>query len=67
MNVLSSAYLADLISLVSQPLYLVGGSVRDLLIGVPNIKDIDLLMPSGSEEIARAFLFSMKSGRSPGW
>jgi poly(A) polymerase len=55
MNVLSSAYLADLISLVSQPLYLVGGSVRDLLIGVPNIKDIDLLMPSGSEEIARAF------------
>jgi poly(A) polymerase len=55
MSVLSSAYLADLISLVSQPLYLVGGSVRDLLIGVPNIKDIDLLMPSGSEDVARAF------------
>jgi poly(A) polymerase len=55
MSVLSSTYLADLISLVSQPLYLVGGSVRDLLIGIPNIKDIDLLMPSGSEDVARAF------------
>jgi len=55
MDILTAPFLAELLSLTSQPVYLVGGSVRDLLIDVPNIKDIDLLMPSGSEDIARAF------------
>ena len=55
MDILTAPFLTELLSLTSQPVYLVGGSVRDLLIGVPNIKDIDLLMPSGSEDIARAF------------
>jgi tRNA nucleotidyltransferase/poly(A) polymerase len=47
--------LARLIELTSGPVYLVGGSVRDLLIGSGTIKDIDILMPSGSENVARAF------------
>jgi len=55
MNAPSVTYLSDLILLTSQPVYLVGGSVRDLLLGIQNIKDIDLLMPSGSEITARAF------------
>jgi poly(A) polymerase len=48
-------YLSHLSTLTAQPIYLVGGSVRDLLIGVRDIKDIDLLIPSGSEDVARAF------------
>lgn len=55
METLSLHFLSQLASLTSQPIYLVGGSVRDLLIGVPNIKDVDLVMPSGSEDVARAF------------
>jgi poly(A) polymerase len=48
-------YLTRLVSLTTQEIYLVGGSVRDLLIGKEDIKDIDLLMPSGSEDVARTF------------
>lgn len=48
-------FLSDILSLTPEPLYLVGGSVRDLLIGIPDPKDIDLVMPSGSDEVARAF------------
>jgi len=51
----SVTYLAQLTFLTSQPIYLVGGSVRDLLIGKQDINDIDLLIPSGSESVARAF------------
>ena len=55
MDILTAPFLADLLALTPQPLYLVGGSVRDLLTGNANIKDIDLLMPSGSEDVSRAF------------
>ena len=48
-------YLTQLIPLTSQKIYIVGGTVRDLLIGKQDIKDIDLVMPSGSEHIARTF------------
>lgn len=48
-------YLSRLITLTAQPVYLVGGSVRDLLIGLQDIKDIDLVMPAGSESVARHF------------
>src|SRR5512135_1846439 len=48
-------YLSQLESLTPQQIHLVGGSVRDLLAGSRDLKDIDLLMPSGSEEAARAF------------
>ncbi len=48
-------YLSLLIPLTSQKIYLVGGSVRDLLIGIKDIKDIDLIIPTGSEDVARAF------------
>lgn len=52
---LIGAYLAQLAALSPRPIYLVGGSVRDLLSGARNIKDIDLVMPSGSEDVARTF------------
>lgn len=55
MNPPALTYLSQLISLTPHPIYLVGGSVRDLLIGKQDIKDIDLLMSSGSEAVARAF------------
>jgi poly(A) polymerase len=55
MNIPAVTYFAQLIPLTSQKIYIVGGSVRDLLIGKQDIKDIDLVMPSGSENIARAF------------
>ncbi len=55
MNAPSFTYLSTLLSLTPEKIYLVGGSVRDLLIGKQDIKDIDLLMPSGSEDVARAF------------
>lgn len=48
-------FLNELLSLTRQPVFLVGGSVRDLLLGKQDIKDIDLLMPSGSESVARQF------------
>src|SRR5512145_1099800 len=47
--------LARLITLTPGPVYLVGGSVRDLVAGTEIIKDIDLVMASGSEDVARAF------------
>ncbi len=47
--------LTALIAITTEPLYLVGGSVRDLLLGDENIRDIDLLMPFGSEDVARRF------------
>src|SRR5512143_3702380 len=55
MDPLVIQYLSRLLSLTSGQIYLVGGSVRDLLAGGREIKDIDLLMPSGSEDTARAF------------
>ncbi len=55
MNIPAVTYFTQLIPLTSQKIYIVGGSVRDLLIGKHDIKDIDLVMPSGSENIARAF------------
>lgn len=55
MNIPAVTYFKQLVPLTSQKIYLVGGSVRDLLIGKQDIKDIDLVMPSGSENIARAF------------
>jgi poly(A) polymerase len=48
-------YLSALLFLTPHKIYLVGGSVRDLLIGKQDIRDIDLLMASGSEDTARAF------------
>lgn len=47
--------LSLLVSLTSQPIYLVGGSVRDMLLGKKEINDIDLLMPLNSETVAREF------------
>jgi putative nucleotidyltransferase with HDIG domain len=55
MNIPTLQYLSKLVMLTHQIVYLVGGSVRDLLIGIRDIKDIDLLMPSGSENVARTF------------
>ena len=55
MNPAIITFFSELASLTPQPIYLVGGSVRDLLLGKQDIKDIDLLMPSGSESAARAF------------
>lgn len=55
MDSLVRKHLSQLVSLTSRPVYLVGGSVRDLLAGGREIKDIDLLMPTGSEETARVF------------
>jgi len=55
MDIPAFSYLRQLAPLTETIIYLVGGSVRDLLIGNQTIKDIDLLMPSGSEEVARSF------------
>jgi tRNA nucleotidyltransferase/poly(A) polymerase len=55
MNLPAFTCLSQLIPLTPQTIYLVGGSVRDLLIGIQDIKDIDILIPSGSESGARAF------------
>ncbi len=55
MNSPFGTYLSNLPSLTRHTIYLVGGSVRDLLIGKQDIRDIDLLMASGSEDVARAF------------
>jgi tRNA nucleotidyltransferase/poly(A) polymerase len=48
-------YLADLCALTTKDIYLVGGSVRDLLLGTGHLKDIDLLMREGSETVSKAF------------
>jgi poly(A) polymerase len=55
MKIPATPYLSLLIELTPQKICLVGGSVRDLLLGKENLKDIDLLMTSGSEDIARVF------------
>jgi len=55
MDIPAYTYLRRLPPLTDTIIYLVGGSVRDLLIGDQAIKDIDLLMPSGSEKVARSF------------
>lgn len=55
MNIPASQFIAHLLPLATQTIYLVGGSVRDLLIGDQEIKDVDLLMAAGSEDVARAF------------
>jgi len=55
MHVPAATFLPRLIELAPAPLYLVGGSVRDLLQGSGSIRDIDLLMPAGSEDAARRF------------
>jgi len=55
MNTLALQLLASLIPLTPQKIYLVGGSVRDLLITNQLFKDIDLLIASGSEDVARTF------------
>ncbi len=55
MNSASLTYLSELLSIASQPVYLVGGSVRDLLITNQIAGDIDIVMPSGSESVARTF------------
>ncbi|MGE5173044.1 MAG: CCA tRNA nucleotidyltransferase [Betaproteobacteria bacterium] len=55
MNIPATPYLSLLAELTPQKIYLVGGSVRDLLIGKHDIKDIDLLLPSGSDTVARQF------------
>jgi len=52
-------YLSHLISLTPQEIYLVGGSIRDLLLGKEDIKDIDVLIPSSSESISRQFAASI--------
>jgi poly(A) polymerase len=53
-------HLSVLARLTEEPLYLVGGSVRDLLLGRKNIKDIDLSMPRGSERVAESFAAAIK-------
>jgi tRNA nucleotidyltransferase/poly(A) polymerase len=55
MNISVRALLDQLLLLTPQTIHLVGGSVRDLLIGRQDLKDVDLLMTSGSERVARAF------------
>lgn len=55
MNPPALTYLSELLLLADQTIYLVGGPVRDLLIHGQEMKDIDLLMASGSEAVARAF------------
>lgn len=54
MNCIPLHLLSRLASLSPDPLYLVGGTVRDLLLGRGKIKDIDVIMQAGSDEIARA-------------
>jgi tRNA nucleotidyltransferase/poly(A) polymerase len=55
MNPALITFFRELAPLTPQTIFLVGGSVRDLLLGKQDIKDIDLLMHSGSELAARAF------------
>src|SRR5512143_2678580 len=59
MNLSIFKYLSQLLLLTNQKIHLVGGSVRDLLAGGRDIKDIDLLMVSGSDETARVFADSI--------
>lgn len=60
MNIPARQSLAVLLPIARQPVYLVGGSVRDLLAGIHDIKDIDVLIPSGSAAVARSFADAVK-------
>lgn len=60
MNPAVRTYLSTLLTLTTQEIYLVGGSVRDLCLGLADIKDIDLSMPAGSETVARSFADAIK-------
>lgn len=55
MDIPARTLLVHLAALAPDPVYLVGGSIRDLLSGIQDMKDVDLLMPSGSEDVARRF------------
>jgi tRNA nucleotidyltransferase/poly(A) polymerase len=55
MNQTIQTYLRKLSGLAPRSIYLVGGTVRDLLIGGKTLKDIDLAMPAGAELVARQF------------
>jgi poly(A) polymerase len=55
MNPSIYAWLSQLLALSSKDIYLVGGSVRNLVLGRTDIKDIDILLPAGSDAVARAF------------
>ncbi len=55
MNSSAVKYLSQLLTLTPQTIYLVGGSVRDLLLGHQNIHDIDLLLPHDADTVARTF------------
>jgi tRNA nucleotidyltransferase/poly(A) polymerase len=55
MNARFMTYLSELLPLSTQKIYLVGGPIRDMLIGKQDIRDIDLVMSSGSEEVAQRF------------
>lgn len=61
MNIQSIQYLSQLPPLTSQEIYLVGGSVRDLLIGLPDVKDIDIVMSTGSTTVAQKFANKIKA------
>ncbi|MDH4161619.1 MAG: HD domain-containing protein [Nitrospirota bacterium] len=51
-------FLTQIARLAQGPVYLVGGTVRDLLLDSRTIKDNDLIMPAGSDQVARAFAAS---------
>jgi len=55
MNASTRDLLSQLPLFTPQTIYLVGGSVRDLLITNQLVKDIDIVMPLGSEDVARTF------------
>lgn len=48
-------YLTILSTLTQKPLFLVGGAVRDLLLGRPQLSDIDIALSSGASAVAEAF------------
>ena len=48
-------YLSILPELTAEPVFLVGGSVRDLLMGKDEFNDVDLAMPVESETVAQEF------------
>jgi poly(A) polymerase len=47
--------LSVLLRLSEQPVYLVGGAVRDVLLGAETVSDWDLLVPRGAIALARRF------------
>lgn len=48
-------YLSLILSLADAPVYLVGGTVRDLVLKAAGMKDIDIVMQTGSSILARRF------------